>query len=140
MLEDSKVGNFCEVKKSVVGIGSKINHLAYVGDATIGEKANIGAGTITCNYDGINKHQTIIGDNVFVGSNSSLIAPVEIGSNAIIAAGSVVTKDVPANTVVAGNPARMIREMLTTEDTAQAEGQLADRREAAKRQRTERDT
>ena len=95
MLQGSKVGNFCEIKKATVGIGSKINHLSYVGDTIIGTKANIGAGTITCNYDGINKHQTMIGNNAFIGSNSSLVAPVVIGDNAIVAAGSVVTKDVP---------------------------------------------
>ncbi len=112
LLDNSKVGNFCEVKKSVVGVGSKINHLAYVGDATIGEKANIGAGTITCNYDGINKHQTVIGDNVFVGSNSSLIAPVEIGNNAIVAAGSVVTKDVPEDALGIGRGKQINKEKL----------------------------
>ncbi len=95
MLHGSKVGNFCEVKKATIGIGSKVNHLSYIGDTIIGTKANIGAGTITCNYDGINKHQTKIGNNAFIGSNSSLVAPVEIGDNAIVAAGSVVTKDVP---------------------------------------------
>ena len=112
LLEDVKVGNFCEVKKSVVGIGSKINHLTYVGDTTIGVKSNIGAGTITCNYDGINKHQTKIGDNVFVGSNSSLIAPVEIGNNAIIAAGSVVTKDVPEDALGIGRGKQVNKDKL----------------------------
>lgn len=93
----SKVGNFCEVKKSEVGIGAKINHLSYIGDAFIGAGANIGAGTITCNYDGINKHITRIGDNAFVGSNSSLVAPVAIGASSLIASGSVITQDVPDN-------------------------------------------
>ena len=112
LLDNSKVGNFCEVKKSVVGVGSKINHLTYVGDTTIGVKSNIGAGTITCNYDGINKHPTKIGDNVFVGSNSSLIAPVEIGNNAIIAAGSVVTKDVPEDALSIGRGKQVNKDKL----------------------------
>lgn len=92
----AKVGNFCEVKKSVIGAGSKVNHLTYIGDATIGRNANIGAGTITCNYDGVNKFKTEIGDEAFIGSNSSLVAPVSIGAGATVAAGSVVTKDVGA--------------------------------------------
>ncbi len=90
----AKVGNFVETKKTVVGEGSKINHLSYVGDATLGNNVNVGAGTITCNYDGVNKFETQIGDEVFVGSNTSLVAPVEIGSKATIGAGSVVTKKV----------------------------------------------
>lgn len=92
----AKVGNFCEVKKSVIGEGSKVNHLTYIGDAEIGKGVNVGAGTITCNYDGVNKFKTIISDGVFVGSNSSLVAPVSIGTNATVGAGSVVTKDVNA--------------------------------------------
>lgn len=92
--EGARVGNFCEVKKSVIGKGSKVNHLTYIGDTTIGEGANIGAGTITCNYDGVNKYRTEIGDGAFIGSNSSLVAPVSVGKNATIAAGSVVTKAV----------------------------------------------
>lgn len=92
--EGAKVGNFVEVKKARVGAGSKINHLTYVGDAVIGESSNIGAGTITCNYDGVNKSQTIIGDGVFIGSNSSLVAPVEIENGATVGAGSTITKQV----------------------------------------------
>ncbi len=91
----AKIGNFVEVKKSVIGRGSKANHLAYIGDSTVGEKVNIGAGTITCNYDGFEKHQTIIGDGVFVGSNVELVAPVKVGKNASIGAGATITKDVP---------------------------------------------
>jgi len=91
----AKIGNFVEVKKSVIGKGSKANHLAYIGDSLLGEEVNIGAGTITCNYDGFEKHQTIIGDRVFVGSNVELVAPVKVGKNASIGAGSTVTKDVP---------------------------------------------
>ena len=94
MEEDSHVGNFVEMKKSRLGKGSKANHLTYLGDAEVGEKVNIGAGTITCNYDGVNKSKTIIGDNAFIGSNSSLVAPVEIGSTATVGAGSVITATV----------------------------------------------
>lgn len=92
--ENSKVGNFVEIKKTVIGRGSKVSHLTYLGDTLVGEEANIGAGTITCNYDGYNKHVTKIGDGAFIGSNSALVAPVSIGARAIIAAGSVITKDV----------------------------------------------
>ena len=93
----SKVGNFVETKKSKIGKNSKVNHLSYIGDTTIGENSNIGAGTITCNYDGVNKHKTEIADNVFIGSNSSLVAPVKIKKNALVGAGSVITKDVEEN-------------------------------------------
>ncbi|OUL56276.1 bifunctional UDP-N-acetylglucosamine diphosphorylase/glucosamine-1-phosphate N-acetyltransferase GlmU [Pseudoalteromonas ulvae] len=94
MEEDSHVGNFVEMKKTRLGKGSKANHLTYLGDAEIGEKVNIGAGTITCNYDGVNKSKTIIGDNAFIGSNSSLVAPVSIGATATVGAGSVITTSV----------------------------------------------
>ena len=96
----SKVGNFVEIKKSIVGNNSKINHLSYVGDTKIGKKANIGAGTITCNYDGIRKNKTIIDDGVFIGSNSSLVAPVKLEKKSIIGAGSVITKKVSKNSLV----------------------------------------
>ncbi|WP_312325526.1 bifunctional UDP-N-acetylglucosamine diphosphorylase/glucosamine-1-phosphate N-acetyltransferase GlmU [Stenotrophomonas sp.] len=95
LAEGSHVGNFVETKKVHLGVGSKANHLTYLGDAVIGSKVNIGAGTITCNYDGVNKSQTTIGDNAFVGSNSSLVAPVTIGQGATIAAGSVITRNAP---------------------------------------------
>jgi bifunctional UDP-N-acetylglucosamine pyrophosphorylase/glucosamine-1-phosphate N-acetyltransferase len=91
----AKIGNFVEVKKSIIGKGSKANHLTYIGDSVVGEDVNIGAGTITCNYDGIEKHQTIIGDRVFVGSNVELVAPVKVGKDSTIGAGSTITKDVP---------------------------------------------
>jgi len=91
----AKIGNFVEVKKSVIGRGTKANHLTYIGDSLVGEEANIGAGTIVCNYDGFEKHQTIIGDRVFVGSNVELVAPVKVGSRSSIGAGTTVTKDVP---------------------------------------------
>jgi bifunctional UDP-N-acetylglucosamine pyrophosphorylase/glucosamine-1-phosphate N-acetyltransferase len=94
---DAHVGNFVELKKTTLGRRSKANHLAYLGDATIGEGVNIGAGTITCNYDGVAKHPTIIEDGVFIGSDSQLVAPVRIGSGAYVAAGSSITRDVPAD-------------------------------------------
>ena len=92
----ARVGNFVELKKTVLGAGSKANHLAYLGDAIIGEKVNIGAGTITCNYDGTTKNQTVIEDGAFVGSDSQLIAPVTIGKGAYVGSGSTIRKDVPA--------------------------------------------
>ena len=92
--EGSKIGNFVEVKKSIVGKKSKVNHLSYIGDSEIGKSVNIGAGTITCNYDGVKKNKTKIKDNVFVGSNSSLVAPLTIEKESIIGAGSVITKNV----------------------------------------------
>jgi bifunctional UDP-N-acetylglucosamine pyrophosphorylase/glucosamine-1-phosphate N-acetyltransferase len=91
---NTKVGNFVETKKAVVGEGSKINHLSYVGDTSMGRNVNVGAGTITCNYDGVNKHQTVMGDGVFVGSNTALVAPVTLGEDATIGAGSTITRDV----------------------------------------------
>ncbi|WP_372994381.1 bifunctional UDP-N-acetylglucosamine diphosphorylase/glucosamine-1-phosphate N-acetyltransferase GlmU [Marinobacter sp.] len=94
---NTKVGNFVETKKAIVGEGSKINHLSYVGDATLGRNVNVGAGTITCNYDGVNKYRTVIGDGVFVGSNTSLVAPVTIEAEATIGAGSTITRDVAEN-------------------------------------------
>ena len=90
----SRVGNFVEVKKSKIGKNSKVNHLSYIGDATIGNSVNIGAGTITCNYDGVKKNKTKIRNNVFIGSNSSLVAPITINENSIVGAGSVITKNV----------------------------------------------
>ena len=92
--KNSKIGNFVEVKKSKIKKNSKVSHLSYIGDTTIGTSVNIGAGTITCNYDGVKKSKTVIGDNSFVGSNSSLVAPVKIGRNSTIGAGSVITRNV----------------------------------------------
>jgi bifunctional UDP-N-acetylglucosamine pyrophosphorylase/glucosamine-1-phosphate N-acetyltransferase len=100
--EDAPVGNFVELKKTTMGEGAKANHLAYLGDATIGAKTNVGAGTITCNYDGEKKHQTVIGNGVFVGSNSTLVAPVTLADGSYIAAGSAVTADVPAGALAIG--------------------------------------
>jgi bifunctional UDP-N-acetylglucosamine pyrophosphorylase/glucosamine-1-phosphate N-acetyltransferase len=97
--EDAHVGNFVELKKTVLGRGSKANHLTYLGDSTIGERVNVGAGTITCNYDGIAKHPTVIEDGAFIGSDSQLVAPVRVGRGAYVAAGSTVTEDVPAGSL-----------------------------------------
>jgi bifunctional UDP-N-acetylglucosamine pyrophosphorylase/glucosamine-1-phosphate N-acetyltransferase len=97
-----KVGNFVEIKNAQLGDGSKVNHLSYVGDADIGTGTNIGAGTITCNYDGANKFKTVMGNNVFVGSNSTLVAPVEIADGGFVAAGSTVTQTVPADNLAVG--------------------------------------
>lgn len=107
--ENAKVGNFVEVKKADIGPGAKVSHLTYIGDATIGADANIGAGTVTCNYDGINKAQTIIGDRVFVGSNSSLVAPVTIGDDAYIGSGSVITRDVEPDALALGRAQQVVK-------------------------------
>lgn len=108
--EDAHVGNFVEVKKAVLGRGTKANHLSYIGDALIGAGTNVGAGTITCNYDGFEKHMTQIGENVFVGSNTALVAPLSIGDGASIAAGSVVTRNVPADALAIGRAELDLRE------------------------------
>ena len=97
--KNSKVGNFVEIKKSTLKKNSKVNHLSYIGDTVVGKSTNIGAGTITCNYDGVNKNKTVIEDNVFIGSNSSLVAPLRIKKNAVIGAGSVITKNVNKNSL-----------------------------------------
>ncbi|OPX55675.1 UDP-N-acetylglucosamine pyrophosphorylase /glucosamine-1-phosphate N-acetyltransferase [Oceanospirillum multiglobuliferum] len=102
LLAGAKIGNFVETKKSTIGVGAKVNHLTYIGDADIGAKANIGAGTITCNYDGVNKFKTVIGAGAFIGSNSSLVAPVTIGEGAVIGAGSTISKNVDANALAVG--------------------------------------
>ncbi|MDH4228283.1 MAG: bifunctional UDP-N-acetylglucosamine diphosphorylase/glucosamine-1-phosphate N-acetyltransferase GlmU [Nitrospirota bacterium] len=100
----ARIGNFVEIKKADIGEGSKINHLSYVGDASVGRDVNIGAGTITCNYDGVNKHHTDIGDGVFVGSDTQLVAPVKVGAHAVIGAGTTVTRDVPAGALAVSRP------------------------------------
>lgn len=97
--EGSKIGNFVEVKKSTIGKKSKVNHLSYIGDSQLGSGVNVGAGTITCNYDGVKKSKTIIKDNVFIGSNSSLVAPVTVEANSIVGAGSIITKNVKKNSL-----------------------------------------
>ena len=107
--EGAHVGNFVEVKKTRLGKGAKANHLAYLGDAEIGSGTNVGAGTITCNYDGVNKHRTLIGEGVFVGSNSTLVAPVVVGNGAYIAAGSSITENVPENALALGRARQTIK-------------------------------
>ena len=97
--DNSKIGNFVETKKSNINQNSKVNHLSYIGDTSIGKNSNIGAGTITCNYNGVKKSKTVISDNVFIGSNSSLVAPIKIDKNSIIGAGSVITKNVKKNSL-----------------------------------------
>jgi len=109
--EKATVGNFVEVKKSRLKRGAKAMHLTYLGDATIGERTNIGAGTVTCNYDGVNKHETIIEDDVKIGSDTMLVAPVRIGARSMTGAGSVVTKDVPPDSLVAGVPAEVKKKL-----------------------------
>jgi bifunctional UDP-N-acetylglucosamine pyrophosphorylase/glucosamine-1-phosphate N-acetyltransferase len=99
LADEARVGNFVEVKQSCIGPGAKVNHLSYVGDATVGARANLGAGTITCNYDGANKHRTVIGEQAFIGSNSALVAPVKIGDKATVGAGSTISDDVPADSL-----------------------------------------
>lgn len=116
MERKAKVGNFVELKKTILGENSKANHLTYLGDATIGTNTNIGAGTITCNYDGKNKHATTIGNNVRIGSDTMLVAPVKVGDNSVTGAGSVVTKDVEADNLVVGAPARAIKDLSQKED------------------------
>jgi bifunctional UDP-N-acetylglucosamine pyrophosphorylase/glucosamine-1-phosphate N-acetyltransferase len=106
---EAHVGNFVEIKNSAIGIGAKANHLSYLGDANVGARSNIGAGTITCNYDGFDKHRTEIGGDVFVGSNTALVAPVRLGDGASVAAGTVVTQDVPANALAISRPEMDLR-------------------------------
>jgi bifunctional UDP-N-acetylglucosamine pyrophosphorylase/glucosamine-1-phosphate N-acetyltransferase len=100
----TKIGNFVEIKKSKIGKNSKVNHLSYIGDANVGINSNIGAGTITCNYDGVKKHKTNISDNVFIGSNTSLVAPIKIDKNSIVGAGSVITRNVKKNSLALTRP------------------------------------
>jgi bifunctional UDP-N-acetylglucosamine pyrophosphorylase/glucosamine-1-phosphate N-acetyltransferase len=106
---DAKVGNFVEIKKAIIGEGAKVSHLTYIGDADIGAGANIGAGTITCNYDGYFKYRTVVGEGAFIGSNSALVAPVTIGAGAIVAAGSVVTQDVEADALALVRPPQVAK-------------------------------
>lgn len=108
--ENVKIGDFVEIKNSFVGTGSKIPHLSYIGDASVGKAVNIGAGTITCNYDGVKKHSTRIGDNAFIGSNTNLVAPLEIGARAMTGAGSTVTKDVPDDALVVERSQQVVKE------------------------------
>jgi bifunctional UDP-N-acetylglucosamine pyrophosphorylase / glucosamine-1-phosphate N-acetyltransferase len=107
--ESAHIGNFVELKKTHLGAGAKANHLAYLGDAEIGAGTNVGAGTITCNYDGVEKHKTTIGKSVFVGSNSTLVAPIEIGDGAYLGAGSVITDAVPPNALALGRARQVVK-------------------------------
>ena len=125
--EGSRVGNFVETKNTILGPGSKANHLSYLGDATVGRNVNVGAGTITCNYDGVGKHRTILEDGVFVGSNTELVAPVRVGEEALIGAGTTVTRDVPAGALV-----------LSRAEQVHLEGWAARHGPAAKKRRKER--
>ncbi|CUJ21345.1 bifunctional UDP-N-acetylglucosamine diphosphorylase/glucosamine-1-phosphate N-acetyltransferase GlmU [Cognatishimia activa] len=130
LAEDVKIGNFVETKNAIIDEGAKVNHLSYVGDAQVGEKANIGAGTITCNYDGVMKHKTTIGKNAFIGSNTMLVAPVSVGDEAMTASGSVITKSVDEGALALArapqvnkpNMARKLFEMLRTKKAKKAEG------------------
>jgi bifunctional UDP-N-acetylglucosamine pyrophosphorylase/glucosamine-1-phosphate N-acetyltransferase len=110
LARNAHVGNFVEIKNARIGIGSKVNHLSYVGDADVGAAVNVGAGTITCNYDGAAKHRTEIGKNAFIGSNSALVAPVKIGEGAYIGSGSVITRDVPADALAIGRGQQVVKE------------------------------
>jgi bifunctional UDP-N-acetylglucosamine pyrophosphorylase/glucosamine-1-phosphate N-acetyltransferase len=104
------IGNFVEVKKSRIGRGTKANHLAYIGDAIVGERVNIGAGAITCNYDGERKHETVVGDDAFVGTNVSMVAPVTIGDGAYVGSGSVITRDVPPGALALERSPQVVKE------------------------------
>jgi len=107
--KDVKIGNFVETKKAVFGDGAKASHLSYIGDAEIGADVNIGAGTITCNYDGVNKHRTVLEEGVFIGSDTQLVAPVRVGKGAYVGAGSTITKDVPADALaLSRTPPRIV--------------------------------
>jgi bifunctional UDP-N-acetylglucosamine pyrophosphorylase/glucosamine-1-phosphate N-acetyltransferase len=110
-----EIGNYAEIKNSTIGDRTKVHHMSYIGDATVGADVNIGAGTITCNYDGRAKHPTVIGDRAFIGSDTMLIAPVVVGEGAYTGAGSVVKRDVPPGGVAVGMPARVIRRALAQE-------------------------
>ena len=107
---EAKIGNFVELKKSKIGRGAKVPHLSYVGDATLGADVNIGAGAITCNYDGVNKHETIIGAGAFIGTNSSLVAPITVGDGAYVGAGSVITRDVPPGALAVTRAQQVVKE------------------------------
>ncbi len=104
---NAKIGNFVETKKSIIDKKSKVNHLSYIGDASIGKNSNIGAGTITCNYDGVKKSKTVISDNVFVGSNTSLVAPLKLGNKSVIGAGSVITRNVKKKSLAITRPSQL---------------------------------
>lgn len=120
IMEKAHVGNFVELKKAILGPGAKANHLAYIGDASVGAKANVGAGTITCNYDGYGKYRTEIGEGAFVGSNSTLVAPVKVGDNAYVAAGSTITDETPTDALAFGRARQTVKEGRAPELRAKA--------------------
>ena len=122
--EDAHVGNFVETKKARLGKGAKANHLAYLGDSTVGEGSNIGAGVITCNYDGVNKHQTTIGKGVFVGSDSTLVAPITIADGAYVGAGSCITRNVPEGSLAVGRARQITKEGWASARRARKKEQL----------------
>jgi bifunctional UDP-N-acetylglucosamine pyrophosphorylase/glucosamine-1-phosphate N-acetyltransferase len=124
--EGAHVGNFVETKKVKLGKGSKANHLTYLGDSEIGEGVNIGAGTITCNYDGVNKHKTVIEDRVFIGSDSTLVAPVTIGQGAYVAAASCITEDVPPDSLAIARGRQVVKQNWATERRVKVKKQKAD--------------
>jgi bifunctional UDP-N-acetylglucosamine pyrophosphorylase/glucosamine-1-phosphate N-acetyltransferase len=130
--EDVRIGNFVELKQADIKSGVKINHLSYVGDTEVGEKANVGAGTITCNYDGYNKHRTVIGAGAFIGSNSALVAPVKIGAGAYVASGSVIGKDVPENALAITRAPQVNREEWASRMRARHEAARAESAAAGK--------
>jgi bifunctional UDP-N-acetylglucosamine pyrophosphorylase/glucosamine-1-phosphate N-acetyltransferase len=123
--DEAHVGNFVELKKTRLGKGSKANHLTYLGDSEIGEKVNVGAGTITCNYDGVSKHKTVIEDGVFVGSDSILVAPIRIGKGAYVAAATTVTEDVPPDSLALGRARQIVKEGWAKEKREKAKAQKA---------------
>jgi len=124
----ARVGNFVEIKKSTIGEGSKVSHLSYIGDTQMGAGVNVGAGTITCNYDGANKHQTVIGDDVFIGSDTQLVAPVKVGAGALIGAGTTVTGDVPAGALTTSRAPQEDREGAGARYLARVKEERAKRR------------
>jgi len=119
--ENAHLGNFVEGKKLRIGRGSKANHLSYLGDAEVGSGVNIGAGTITCNYDGVSKHATVIGDGVFIGSDTALVAPLMVGEGAYVGAGSVITEDIPADALALGRARQVNKEHWARNRRAQRE-------------------
>jgi bifunctional UDP-N-acetylglucosamine pyrophosphorylase/glucosamine-1-phosphate N-acetyltransferase len=120
--DEAELGNYAEVKSSTIGPRTKVHHMSYIGDATLGADVNVGAGTITCNYDGTAKHKTVVGEGVFIGSDTMLVAPVTLGDGARTGAGSVVNRDVPAGEIVVGVPARPIAQRRArTSDTSEGD-------------------
>jgi bifunctional UDP-N-acetylglucosamine pyrophosphorylase/glucosamine-1-phosphate N-acetyltransferase len=130
------VGNFVELKATTLGEGAKANHLTYLGDASIGAGANIGAGTITCNYDGVHKHRTAIGEGAFIGSNTALVAPVQVGARALVAAGSVITQDVPDDALAIARGQQAVkpgRGFKGKKEASRPDDRSADRRDGVNR-------